>query len=262
MSYIVEVYNRKCLIVSINKIEEKVAFVLKEIKKNKYYIIYEDSLNMTNIYPDLQRFRHLLKNPVELLTNSDFYYIDKNYKFKVYAKIPNKWLVRVFNKKDQLEDCFEHKEFKKVNECYYILENYKNYRKKYKYKVKYLDFKDVEDFYYKSDEIIAECLSEIFDCKYYYDLNGTFRIKNKEEITLKEEIFIRDLNEGFKKYYKGEYTFTELIKIYTKIDYSLNGFMEVFSASLISEKYDSMTREEVKEDVIKILKSEKESYEK
>lgn len=262
MLYTVKVYNKKCSIVSINKIKNEAVFVLKEIKKNKYHIIYESSLRMDSIYSSLKKFKYLLKNPVELFKKNDFYYIDENFKFKVYAKIPNKWIVRIFNKKNKLENCFEDENFKKINEGYYILENYKNYPKKYKYKEKYLNFKNVEDFYYESDEIIAECLSEVFNCKYYYDLNGVFRIKNKEEITLKEKEFIECLNEGFEKYYNGIYTFTELIIIYTKMDYSLNGFMEIFDSSLISDNYNSMKREEIKKDIIKILKSEKKSYEK
>ena len=46
------------------------------------------------------------------------------------------------------------------------------------------------------------------------------------------------------------------------MNYSFNGFMEVFNSSLISDNFDKMTIEEVKEDVIKILKSEKKSYDK
>lgn len=262
MSQIVRVYDKDCSIVSINQIENEAAFILKELKEDKYHIIYERSLDMLNSYRDLQRRRHLLNNPVESLTNKDFYYIDESLKFKVYAKMPNKWLVKVFNKKDQLEYGFEHKDFKKVNEGNYILKNYKKYPEKYKYKVRYLNFKDIEDWYYKSDEIVAECISELFDCTYYYDLHGTLRIKNKELPNQKEKIFISDLNEGFRKYYEGKYTFTELIIIYTKLNYSFNGFMEIFNSSLISDDFDTMTIEEVKEDVIKILNSEKESYDK
>jgi len=262
MLNIVKVYGEDCSIVSINKIENEAAFVLKELKKDKYHIIYERSLDMLNSYRDLQRRRHLLNNPVESLTNKDFYYIDENLKFKICAKMPNKWLVKVFNKKDQLEYGFEHKDFKKVNEGKYILKNYKKYPEKYKYEVKYLSFKDIEDWYYTSDEIVAECISELFDCTYYYDLHGTLRIKNKDKPNQKEKIFINDLNEGFIKYYEDEYTFTELIIIYTKMNYSFNGFMEVFNSSLISDNFDKMTIEEVKEDVIKILKSEKKSYDK
>lgn len=262
MLNIVKVYGKDCSIVSINKIEDEAAFVIKELKEDKYHIIYERSLYMLNIYRDLQRNRHLLNNPVELLTKKDFYYIDENLKFKVCAKMPNKWLVKVFNKKDQLEYNFEHKDFKKVNEGNYILKNYKKYPEKYKYEVRYLNFKDIEDWYYTSDEIVAECISELFGCTYYYDLHGTLRIKNKDQPNKKEKIFISDLNKGFEKYCEGEYTFTELIIIYTKMNYSFNGFMEVFNSSLISEDFDKMTIKEVKEDVIKILKSEKESYDK
>ena len=166
MSKIIRVYDKDCSIVSINKIENEAAFVLKELKEDKYHIIYERSLDMLNSYRDLQRRRYLLNNPVESLTNKDFYYIDENLKFKVYAKMPNKWLVKVFNKKDQLEYDFEHKDFKKVNEGNYILTNYQKYPEKYKYKVRYLNFKDIEDWYYTSDEIVAECISELFDCTY------------------------------------------------------------------------------------------------
>lgn len=262
MSFKVKVYQADCSIISVNKITDESAFVLKEIGSEKYHIVYKSCLKMKAIYPDLIRFKNLLESPVEIVTEKDFYYIDNKFKFKVYAKIPNKWIVRVFNEKDGLEYDFKHKDFKKVNENYYILKNYNQYTKKYNYKIKFLDFKEIEDWYYDSDQIVAECISELFGCKYYYDLHGSFRIKNKEKHTEKEKEFMKNLNEGFSRYYNGEYTFTELVVIYTKLDYSFNGFMEVFNDSLISEDFDKMTKEELKEDIIKILKSEKKSYDK
>lgn len=120
--------------------------------------------------------------------------------------------------------------------------------------------KEIDNMYYLSDRLICEVIEELFDCRYYYDLNGTLRITNGK-YTNKEKEFNKDLNKGWQMHYDGKYTFAEVVKAYTKMDYSVGGFMEIFSHRLISENIEEMSEEEIKIDIKKIIKSEKSCYE-
>jgi hypothetical protein len=262
MNYKVNIYSEGHIIVGVNQYPSEKIFILKSIKEDSYISICEkEVIRNQYAYKSLNKFNHLLNQYCLKVDSYEFYKIDDKYKYKVDYKLANKWIVSIFDKDLKRVLDFKNKDFKMIMNGNYTLKNSEKYQKTYEYNQKNIKVRDIKKWYYKTDRLICECLEEIFENNLYNDLDGMLRFKS-EEYTEKERLFKEDLNNGFGMYYDGKYTFKEIVLIYIKMNYSVSGFMEVFSESLICEECENMSDEEIKKDIKDILELKKPSYDK
>ena len=263
MNYKVNVFGEEYIIVALNIYNNEPNFILQKLGKKSYLSVPKKNLYesaFVSSYINLRKFEYLLDNIQEKVEEKEFYCINDNYKFKVNCKLRDKWVVKIFDNEMKRIYDFKHQDFEEVKNSEFILKETNKYNKKYKYIQKNISINDIEDICYHTDRLLCEVIEEITKSKLYFDLHGTLRFAN-EDFNEKEEEFNKDLNNGWCMFYEGKYTIEEVITIYTKMNYSFSGFMEVFHHRLISEEDTDLPEEELKQSIRDIILGKKTCYE-
>lgn len=249
------------------------ALILTKMNKDEnYFHILPHSFALFKIEylfstnPSINKYRFEDQDP-------DFYSrclfeLNEKYIFKLDYDLVDKWVGNVMNKENEIVYDVEIEGLRGLSDGKYVLFDVEKYKNNHFERIEKLYKTDEElksILSYSSDFEIVRHLNHPLSC----DIQGTLRFV-EEELTEKESLLYSDLNEAWRSYYDEKVSFSELIKLYMKIGYSVNGFMEVYYSCFLKPEFseDDENYDEDKtllcsaEEIIKILSNELEPYDK